>query len=95
MQKFSIYVDLFPVFVLSMCQGGKAGWTRQKQQVNGEVYNGPGDKYMLQVRGTSALNCKAIQVTITIHCILQLCFLVEGWGECTYCTHILSEHCFL
>ncbi|XP_012935427.1 advillin [Aplysia californica] len=47
-------------------EGGKAGWTRSrdKQQVNGEDYNGPGDKYMLQVRGTSALNCKAVQVPL-------------------------------
>ncbi|XP_067943268.1 advillin-like isoform X3 [Watersipora subatra] len=38
--------------------GGKAGWN-QSQHSNDE---GPGEKYMLQVRGTSALNSKAIQV---------------------------------
>ena len=38
--------------------GGKAGWT-QSQHTSDE---GPGEKYLLQVRGTSALNNKAIQV---------------------------------
>lgn len=36
--------------------GGKAGWS------GGQDNNGPGDTYMLQVRGTSVLNTKAIQV---------------------------------
>lgn len=40
-------------------QGGKAGWD------NGEKSSdGPGDTYMLQVRGTSALNTKAVQVDL-------------------------------
>ncbi|GFN99904.1 villin protein quail, partial [Plakobranchus ocellatus] len=39
-------------------EGGKAGWAR------GDKDTGPGDKYMLQVRGTSALNCKAVQVPL-------------------------------
>lgn len=40
-----------------MClQGGHAGWT------GGPDSDGPGDSYMLQVRGTSELNTKAIQV---------------------------------
>ncbi|KAF6030460.1 qua [Bugula neritina] len=38
--------------------GGKAGWT-QSQHSNDE---GPGERYMLQVRGASALNTKAVQV---------------------------------
>jgi len=37
-------------------QGGHAGWT------GGPTNDGPGDSYMLQVRGTSVLNTKAIQV---------------------------------
>lgn len=41
--------------------GGKAGWN-QSQHSNDE---GPGEKYMLQVRGTSALNTKAVQVRNT------------------------------
>ncbi|XP_052236637.1 advillin-like isoform X1 [Dreissena polymorpha] len=36
--------------------GGHAGWS------GGPSNNGPGDSYMLQVRGTSILNTKAIQV---------------------------------
>lgn len=36
--------------------GGHAGWT------GGPSNDGPGDSYMLQVRGTSILNTKAIQV---------------------------------
>ncbi|XP_055869830.1 advillin-like isoform X3 [Biomphalaria glabrata] len=44
-------------------EGGKAGWTKGKS-VNGVQYEGPGDKYMLQVRGTSALTCKAVQVPL-------------------------------
>ncbi|RUS90547.1 hypothetical protein EGW08_001724, partial [Elysia chlorotica] len=40
-------------------EGGKAGWASK-----GEKDSGPGDKYMLQVRGTSALNCKAVQVPL-------------------------------
>ena len=43
-----------------MLKGGKAGWG------NGEKSNdGPGDTYMLQVRGTSPLNTKAVQVDLT------------------------------
>ncbi|XP_059161494.1 advillin-like isoform X2 [Physella acuta] len=45
-------------------EGGKAGWTKGKVTTNGLDYEGPGDKYMLQVRGTSALTCKAIQVPL-------------------------------
>lgn len=45
-----------------LLKGGKAGWTKGKVTTNGLDYEGPGDKYMLQVRGTSALTCKAIQV---------------------------------
>ncbi|XP_067686683.1 advillin-like isoform X1 [Haliotis asinina] len=39
--------------------GGKAGWQK------GDKDMGPGDKYMLQVRGTSELNCKAVQVDLS------------------------------
>ena len=53
-------------------QGGKAGWGRnkaeqqQKLKENGvDPGEGPGDEYMLQVRGTSMLNTKAIQVPMT------------------------------
>ncbi|CAG5115853.1 unnamed protein product, partial [Candidula unifasciata] len=45
-------------------EGGKAGWTKGKVAVGNTEYAGPGDKYMLQVRGTSALNCKAVQVPL-------------------------------
>lgn len=41
---------------LTYFKGGKAGWT------GGPSSDGPGDSYMLQVRGTSILNTKAIQV---------------------------------
>ncbi|XP_076459469.1 advillin-like isoform X2 [Babylonia areolata] len=40
-------------------QGGKAGWTAGEQSVDG-----PGDKYMLQVRGTSTHSTKAVQVDL-------------------------------
>lgn len=40
-------------------QGGHAGWGGQ-QNNNAE---GPGDSYMLQVRGTNQLNTKAVQVS--------------------------------
>ncbi|CAL1537095.1 unnamed protein product [Lymnaea stagnalis] len=45
-------------------EGGKAGWTKGKVTSGGQDYEGPGDKYMLQVRGTSSLTCKAIQVPL-------------------------------
>ncbi|ESO94636.1 hypothetical protein LOTGIDRAFT_227360 [Lottia gigantea] len=38
--------------------GGKAGWS------GGNNNDGPGDKYMLQVRGMSKLNSKAVQVEL-------------------------------
>ncbi|XP_050417985.1 advillin isoform X1 [Patella vulgata] len=38
--------------------GGKGGWN------GGQSNDGPGDKYMLQVRGTSKLNSKAVQVEL-------------------------------
>ncbi|XP_041374750.1 advillin-like isoform X3 [Gigantopelta aegis] len=37
-------------------EGGKAGWA------GGDEKNGPGDRYMLHVRGTTKLNTKAVQV---------------------------------
>ncbi|XP_064597998.1 advillin-like [Liolophura sinensis] len=37
-------------------EGGKAGWNKEERD------DGPGDRYMLQVRGTSMLNTKAVQV---------------------------------
>lgn len=40
-------------------QGGKAGWTLGETNVGG-----PGDKYMLQVRGTSLHDTKAVQVDL-------------------------------
>jgi len=38
--------------------GGKAGWGSHQQD------EGPGDPYLLQVRGTAAFNTKAEQVVI-------------------------------
>ena len=43
--------------------GGKAGWTQSQNSSN----DGPGEKYMLQVRGTSRLNSKAVQVRQTVN----------------------------
>ncbi|KAL8591188.1 hypothetical protein ACOMHN_057928 [Nucella lapillus] len=40
-------------------QGGKAGWTAGEKSVDG-----PGDKYMMQVRGTTQHNTKAVQVDL-------------------------------
>lgn len=40
-------------------QGGKAGWAPGEKSVDG-----PGDRYMLQVRGNSPLDCKAVQVDL-------------------------------
>ncbi|CAG2224676.1 unnamed protein product [Mytilus edulis] len=40
-------------------QGGKAGWENGEKSTNG-----PGDTYMLQVRGTNPLNTKAVQVDL-------------------------------
>ncbi|XP_076448458.1 advillin-like isoform X2 [Babylonia areolata] len=40
-------------------QGGKAGWTPGERSVDG-----PGDNYMLQVRGTTPHNTKAVQVDL-------------------------------
>ena len=63
---YHIHCIIKPYFNLSECviymsyclfvQGGKAGWS------GGPTSDGPGDSYMLQVRGTSILNTKAIQV---------------------------------
>lgn len=44
--------------VLRCVQGGKAGWSPGEKSVDG-----PGDKYMLQVRGTSPHDTKAVQVS--------------------------------
>ena len=50
-------------------QGGKAGWDQRKSaelKQNGvDPGDGPGDEYMLQVRGLSILNTKAIQVPMS------------------------------
>ncbi|XP_070188427.1 advillin-like isoform X2 [Littorina saxatilis] len=40
-------------------QGGKAGWKPGEKSIDG-----PGDKYMLQVRGTSPQSTKAVQVDL-------------------------------
>ncbi|XP_052079404.1 advillin-like isoform X1 [Mytilus californianus] len=40
-------------------EGGKAGWENGEKSTNG-----PGDTYMLQVRGTNPLNTKAVQVDL-------------------------------
>lgn len=40
----------------TLFQGGHCGWT------GGPSSDGPGDSYMLQVRGTNIYNTKAIQV---------------------------------
>ncbi len=45
--------------------GGKAGWGEE------ESTEGPGDTYLLQVRGTSTLNCKAEQVGKNLTTILE------------------------
>lgn len=49
--------------------GGKAGWDQRKSaelKQNGvDPGDGPGDEYMLQVRGLSILNTKAIQVPMS------------------------------
>jgi len=41
---------------LVIFSGGKAGWGSRQQD------EGPGDTYLLQVRGTAAFNTKAEQV---------------------------------
>ena len=52
-----------------LVQGGKAGWDQRKSaelKQNGvDPGDGPGDEYMLQVRGLSILNTKAIQVPMS------------------------------
>jgi len=40
--------------------GGKAGWGNRQQD------EGPGDTYLLHVRGTAAFNTKAEQVTFSL-----------------------------
>ena len=45
--------------------GGKAGWGEE------ESTEGPGDTYLLQVRGTSTLSCKAEQVGKNLTTILN------------------------
>lgn len=43
--------------LICLYQGGHAGWGGQNNS------DGPGDSYMLQVRGTNQLNTKAVQVS--------------------------------
>ena len=63
----SLHVVVNPEFSdLEVCaavcvQGGKAGWAPGEKSVDG-----PGDKYMLQVRGTSTHDTKAVQVSVSV-----------------------------
>lgn len=57
------------IFSFTFLQGGKAGWNPSDSTVNG-----PGDRYMLQVRGTSTLDTKAVQVRLPLrHRVGILC----------------------
>ena len=49
---------------LVIYNGGKAGWTQGEVDVDG-----PGDHYLLHVRGQTQFNTKAEQVTIVSHCL--------------------------
>lgn len=49
-------LNLYFMPLICLYQGGHAGWGGQNNS------DGPGDSYMLQVRGTNQLNTKAVQV---------------------------------
>lgn len=63
-KNFRYDIQVLLIECLKMCwistclyQGGHAGWGGQNNS------DGPGDSYMLQVRGTNQLNTKAVQVS--------------------------------
>ena len=54
--------------------GGKAGWGSHQQD------EGPGDPYLLQVRGTAAFNTKAEQVVVVaLTTVLRL--MLPSWNS--------------
>lgn len=55
--RFKNVLNIYFIPLICLFQGGHAGWGGQNNS------DGPGDSYMLQVRGTNQLNTKAVQVS--------------------------------